>query len=127
MAVVRWTFFDPLTLEEYTFGINPNTGGSRQFRKTINYQSTAAADGKTLVFEGRDEVNKMEFSGAILEQGQYDAMVTWFSKRHQIQVTDDLGRQFWIYITSFAPVRQRAIHYPWKHSYTVEYVEVDWP
>jgi hypothetical protein len=127
MSVVRWKFYDPLTTEEYTFDINPNTGGSRQFKKTLNYQNTAAADGKTIIFEGRDEVNQMEFSGVILEQAQYDAMVTWFGKRHQVRVTDDLSRQFWIYITSFAPTRQRLIHYPWKHEYTVQYVEVNYP
>lgn len=127
MSVVKWVFTDLTDASEYTFDINPNEGGTPAYKKNINYQSTAAPDGKTLIFEGRDQAGTATFSGVILYQEQYDALVLWFQKRHQIQVTDDLGRTFMIYVVSFEAKRQRAVHYPWKHSYTVEYVVVDWP
>lgn len=126
MAVVRWVFTDPTTSDEYEFDINPAEGGSPQFRKNIAYQNTSAPDGKVLMFEGRDATQELEITGTILEEDHYNALYEWWNKRHQVQVTDDLGREFMIYITAFEPKRERAIHYPWKHSFTMRYTELDW-
>lgn len=125
--VVRWTFYDPTIPETYTFDINPSEGGTPTRRKKIEYQNTAAPDGKVLVFEGRDEPQEFTFTGTILTEAHYTTLVNWFSKRRQIKVTDDLGREHWIYIKSFDATRQRAVHYPWKHSFTIEAVVLDWP
>lgn len=126
MAVVKWTFYDPTTASTYVFAVNPSEGGSPSYSKNVNYQNTAAADGKTLVFEGRDEAQRLEWSGTILEQNQLDTFTTWFNKRHQILLTDDLSRQLWIYITKFTPKRERAIHSPYKHSYSMEATILNW-
>jgi hypothetical protein len=125
MTVVRWTFYDPTTLVTYTVPINPNDGGSPSYQKSIARQMTTAPDGKTLLFEGADQVQTLEFSGVLIEQAHYDAFVTWFNKRHQVKVTDDLQRTFWIYITGFAPKRQRAAKAPWKHQYSVSALILD--
>lgn len=124
--MAKWAFYDGYSLQDYIFEINPSEGGSPQFTKNIAQQSTAAPDGKTLLFEGRDSPQTIEFSGTLLTEDQYNAFVTWYQKRRQIRITDDLGREFWVYITSFAPRRERAIHYPWKHSYTVSATILDW-
>lgn len=126
MPVVRWTFYDPILLETWTFDINPNTGGSPSFEKKINYESTTAPDGKTLIYEGTDEVQTIEWSGVILSQGHYETYIDWWQKRRQILLTDDLGRQFWIYIKTFTPKRVRSALYPWKHDYDVRAVILDW-
>lgn len=123
---MKWKFTDPVDMSEYTFDINPNQGGSPTWKKSIEYQKTAAPDGKVLMFEGQDDPQELTFSGVILEQAQYDAMILWFTKRHAILMTDDLGREFPIYITGFNPTRERAVHYPWKHSYEVNYTILDW-
>lgn len=124
MNVVRWTFYDGT--DTYTFEINPDTGGSPAYAKTITSQSTLAPNGKTLVFEGTDQVPKFEFSGTILTEAHFNAFLEWWDKRRQIQVTDDLGRQFWIYLETFTPTRVRAVQHPWKHSYQVSAVILDW-
>lgn len=126
MAVTRWVFEDPVTLATYNFEVNPSDGGSPQYSKNISYSSTSAPGGKVIVFEGRDKPLTLEFSGVILTQAHYDAFVTWFQKRYQVNVTDDLGRQFSIIIESFSPKRERAVHSPWKHSYSVSATVVDW-
>lgn len=125
-VVVKWRFFDPIVSEGYVFEINPNDGGSPSRKKSVTYQNTAAPGGRTLVFEGRDETQAMSFSGVLLSREQLAALERWFDKRHQILVTDDLERQFWIYITAFTPKRERAVSHPWKHTYQVEAVIVDW-
>lgn len=125
-GVVRWVFTDPTDASTYTFSINPSQGGSPQYRKTLSYQATAAPGGKVLAFEGRDQVKTYSVQGVVLEQADYEAMILWFSKRYALQVTDDLGRTFDIYITEFLPERQRSALYQYKHRYTLNYIELDW-
>lgn len=127
MAVVRWVFEDPTTLDSFTFAINPKEGGSPSYQKTLTYQSTAAPDGKVISFEGRDPVRNLEFSGVLFTEEEFDAFVEWWGKRYQVQVTDDLGRTFTIQINSFEPTRRRARAHPWKHDYRVSATIVDWP
>lgn len=127
MAVVRWVFEDPVLLETEVFDVNPSAGGSPGYEKNFLFQETTAPDGKTLIFEGQDAPQNLAFSGTILDQAQYEMFREWFSKRYQIKVTDDLGRQFMILIKSFKPERVRARSHPWKHTYTVEAAILDWP
>lgn len=126
MTTTRWRFDDPTNLDTYVFEVNPSEAGGTQLRKSLQYQNTAAPGGKVLAFEGRDETQQLEFKGTILTEDQFDAMVLWFNKRHQITVTDDIGNSKTIYITGFEATRQRALHHPWKHSYTCRYTILDW-
>lgn len=125
--VVRWTLFDPIEVTTYTMQINPREGGTPTRKKNFAYQNTSAPDGKTIMFEGRDDPQTLEWTGVILlEQHLYD-LETWFLKRRQVQLTDDLGRQYWIYITEYTPKRIRAHTYPWKHEYSMKATILDWP
>lgn len=126
MARIPWVFTDPTDSTTYSFPINPKDDGSLQYEKQITYKNTSAPVGKTLIYEGQDQPKATSFSGTILSQTQYEAMVLWFTKRHQIQVVDDLGRTFMIYITAFKPSRKLSRTYPWRHDYTVEYTILDW-
>jgi hypothetical protein len=127
MAVVRWVFEDPNTLDTYEFAINPSEGGSPSYNKTITLQATSAPDGKVVSFEGRDQPQTLEFSGVLFTEAEFNAFVEWWNKRYQIKVTDDLGRIFWIQINSFNPTRKRAMQHPWKHDYNITATVVDWP
>lgn len=124
--VVRWRFDDPSSLESYTFAINPKDGGSPSYKKSFQYQNTSAPAGKVLVFQGRDDTQKLTWDGTILDEASFNALVTWWNKRNQITVTDDLGRVFTIIIESFEPKRVRAATAPWKHSYTLTATIVNW-
>jgi len=125
-GVVRWILTDPTDASTFEFPINPSDGGSPDYRKNITYTNTAGAGGKVLAFEGRDAVKQMTVTGTILEQQHYEDMITWFNKRYQLTLTDDLGRSFEIYITGFTPRRRRSAIYPYKHEYTLAYTELDW-
>lgn len=124
---IPWIFRDLHQAEpvEYTWEVNPREFDIG-FRKQIQYESTSASDGRALLYEGRDEVKRVTFSGTILTEDQYDMMMLWFNKRYQMQLQDDLGRLFSIYIVSFQPKRQRSNGYPWKHEYTCEAIILDW-
>jgi len=126
MALVRWRFDDPTDASSYTFDMNPNEGGTPTLKKNMSYQNTAGPNGVVLAFEGRDNVETLTVSGVLKEEVQLIAFQTWYAKRHQITVTDDLLRVFTIYITGFNATRKRSIAYPWKHDYTLEYIILDW-
>lgn len=127
MSRIAWHFRDYTVdpTEEYKWEINPKEFDITN-RKQLSFQTTAAPDGRVLAFEGRDEVQKVAFSGTVLTESQYEQMLHWFTKRHQVEIEDDLGRIFSIYITSFNPKRERNRSYPWKHSYTCEAIVLDW-
>lgn len=122
---VKWVFTDTATSTSYTWEVNANEGGVPSYKKNIVTKNTLAPGGKTLIYEGQDEPLTLNWTGTILTQTQYDAFVTWFQKRHQFQITDHLAITYWVYITEFVPTRQRAIHYPWKFSYTMSALILD--
>lgn len=127
MAVNKWIFTDIslATPETYTFEINPLEGSAPSYRKNIETSATTAPDGATLLFEGNDQPRKFDLSGSLVSQEQHDALVEWFQKRVVIQVTDDLLRDFNIYIESLDLSRRRATNHPWSHSWKMTAFLVD--
>lgn len=125
--VIRWTLYDPVINETYEMHINPNEGGTPGVNKTIGYEATSAPDGNLILFEGRDEAQKLEWSGVIIEEEHLNELVKWTKKRRQLLLRDDLEREFWIYITSFSPTRQKRVGRPWKHEYSMSAYILDYP
>lgn len=123
--VTKWQFWDPIASETYVFPINPNAGGTPTRAKSLAIEKTAAPDGKAILFEGREDPRKISVSGAILEEAELNAFYAWYDKRHQVRLTDDLGRQFWVYITNFSATRDRRQSHPWHHSYQMEMTILD--
>lgn len=123
MAVVRWTFHDPVTDEDYEFEVNPRETTEPQYEKSLTYENTAGnVGGRTLIYEGRDEPQRLTWKGAILTEAQHLAFIEWWSKRYQIDITDDLGEEYKAYIVKYQPERKRAVHYPHKREYSAEAV-----
>lgn len=126
-GVVRWDFDDPVLDETYVFDVNPSEGGSPKKKKNILSTPTVAPDGVVLQFEGYPDPDLIEWSGTILYESQFNTLYDWWTKKHQIQLTDDLGRQVWIYIVDFKFERRRSSIYPWKHGYSITAHVLDWP
>lgn len=125
MARVAWTLYDYDTAESYDLAINPASGGSPSYAKSFTVTNTTAPGGKALIFEGQDEVPQISVSGVLLTEDLYNKFVTWWNKRNLLRITDDLGRNFDIYITSFRPERVRSVTHPWRHNYTLDYIVVE--
>jgi hypothetical protein len=125
MARIAWQFTDPIAIETYDLLINPNEGGTPSKGKSMTYLNTAGADGKILAFEGRAAAEQVTVSGVILIQEHYDKLLEWYNKNNFINIVDDLGRSFNVYITGFSAQRQRSVSHPWRHNYTLTYVIVD--
>lgn len=127
MPAWRWTFYDPGTDTTRTFLVNPNAGGTPAFKKTLTYVATAAPQGKTLAFQGRNEPQYHEVSGTLRSEAEYDFFVAAFDTQNQMLLTDDLGRQFWVVVIEFTPTRVRAATAPWKHTYNLRALILDVP
>lgn len=127
MAVVRWVFHDPSNATpDHTFAFNPADFTGPSYEKSFVYQATAAPEGRTLVFEGRDTPKKITWNGTVYTQAEYEAMVLWWGKRNQIEITDDLGRTYSVITETFNPKRRKAYHFPWCHDYEASATIVDW-
>lgn len=124
--VVRWIFTDPVTSSTYTVPVNPKGGGTPSVKKSIKYAATSGPSGDVLTFEGRNAVQEMQISGVILDSAHLDALKLWYDREYQVSVTDDLGRTFSIYITSFDAKRIRIASNAWKHEYTMSYTILNW-
>src|SRR5690606_37064028 len=103
-----------------------NSEGSNMRRKNITTQATSAPSGKVILFEGRDDPRTATWSGVLLTQDQYDEFVDWFEKRHQFEVTDDLGRIHMVYIQSLDLTRRKSMQHPWFHDFSMEVIYIDW-
>ena len=126
MGYVQWSLSDPATSETYSFSINPNDGGSPAFKKKISYVPTSSPRGRQIVFEGNSDPVTLDFSGLIVEPAFLNVLKSWYDKRRQVRLTDDLGRSFWIYIIEFVPERVRIASNPWKHKFTIKSMILDW-
>lgn len=122
MARVAWIFTDLQTSATYNWEINPNSGGTPGINKNILFKSPAGANGQVIAMEGRDSVQEMSVSGVLLSEALYTAMTLWAGKRYPVMLTDDLGRQYRIYITGYTADRVRSGSRPWRHESTVEYI-----
>lgn len=120
--VNRWTFYDPTDDSSYQFEINPNQGGTPTLTRNIKYQSSSGVNGSPILFQGRDSLSQVQVSGVIRERSHLEAMQEWYSKQRVVQITDDLLREFSVFITGFSANRKRSAAYPWKHDYTLNYV-----
>jgi hypothetical protein len=121
---VGWLFQDAATGESYVLPINPLDCDIPAIDKNISYQATVA--GGQVVYNGATQEPSMSFSGTILTEDHFRALEAWFQLQRQIKITDDLGREFWVYITDFSPTRERNTPFPWRMQYTANAVILDW-
>lgn len=121
---VPWIFKDVVNDEEYEFAVNPLDTSIPSVEKSVATQYTTA--GKAINFEGRSKPQTINFSGTILTEQHLNAMNYWFEKSSQINLSDDLGRKYWIVITNFAPTRQYTPDFPWRHEYSADAIILSW-
>lgn len=121
---IPWVFQAISDPDLYEFAINPLDVSMPSVQKTFTEQKTAS--GKSVLFQGRDQVQRMSFSGTILTQLHFEIFEEWFSKEKQVSITDDLGNQFWVYLTSFTPTRNYSARFPWRHEYNAEAIMLSW-
>ncbi len=116
--VTRWIFFDPTDSSTDEFELNP-TDQSLPKNRTIATKSRRFTGAKTVIVTNSQGIEEFSFDGTILTETMYNLFTLWFNKGHPIEITDDLGRTFSVYITKFTPRRELRKSVPWFHTYTV--------
>lgn len=126
MARTAWSFVDPETTDQYFWPVNPNTDGGSNSRVRNTGFSVEAGMRRTSLNEDtidnivmfvNIEQKTFNYSGFVYTQDQLDDMVAWCEKEYPIEMYDDLGRGFLVYITTFSLSRVRSRQNPYKHSY----------
>lgn len=127
MTTHRWKFTDLTDSSSAVFITNPDSGGSPTLAKTFTPFPTVVAGGNVILFEGANKPTVIDFSGFLDDQSQLSMFETWANKLHQVQLTDDLGRNYMVVITSFTPQRIWRGRRFWRHTYSVKATIIDWP
>lgn len=119
---LRWRLFDGV--DTYAFTINP---ASLVIPYQLNVATQATTGGGVVLVQGAPTPGFMRFSGSLVDQDQYDALVVWLRKRRRVHLYDHLGRRTEVIVRSFAPTPRRAYAYPWLHEYTMTMVVLSDP
>lgn len=128
MSRTAWHFYDPHTTEEYFWPVNPNTdSGSHAQNKSTNYivsagfyeNSSNEHNIAELINVQSVDQSVFSYDGNVYTLDQLNALDYWSSKDHELELTDDLGRTFLIYVTKFSYSRVRSRQFPYKHSYNI--------
>lgn len=121
---VRWTLHDPLTDETITFPCNPREGGLPALEKKAT--ATASTQGNPVVWQGRDVVPTVDFSGVIISEEHLTFMIAWYETERILVLTDHLGRVSRVWLTKFVPVPRNRHNNPWSATYTATYMFFGW-
>jgi hypothetical protein len=127
MPAFRWTVSDPTVPETVVLELNPSSGGAPSRAKNLTDQGTTAPDGRHIFYEGQDEVATDQWTGTVLTQAGYEQLDDLYNRRHQLLVTDHLGRQQWVYLKTLKWKPAWTPNHPWKHDYTIDIVHIDIP
>lgn len=118
---VRWTLYDPLLDETYTFQRNPRAL-NRGTSLVKSRQRAANDDGERILTIQRPvEPIDWGFTGDIRTQEQYNALVAWCKKRRRLILTDHYGDAYWVLLYAFASDEQRPTRkYPIRYRYSIK-------
>lgn len=135
-TVNKWELYDFVTDSTLEFEINPSDAKMPGIARNITEQGTTSPSGNRILFEGRRSPQTISISGVVLTQDQYEVLETWSNKRYQLKLTDDLLREYWVYIKEFSPTRRStkigsvsgglSSKLSWLADYSIEMEVLDW-
>lgn len=116
----RWKLSTIDGAQSYTFEISPNSQDNPLPARGYNweYHHQMGWSGRR---SGRTP-KQWQFSGTLLSQAHYDALLVWVGKRVKITLTDDRGDRYLIRLLSFQPVQAAGGrgNTPWRMTYTMQ-------
>lgn len=114
----RWTFAQGA--EVWTFPFNPDTASSPRPSKQLRH-GVSASDTRARTLVTTPKPTEWTFSGPIRSQSHHEGLELWAEKSGIVTVSDHLGNQFEVLITSYAPEdRQPTQKTPWRMKYTMK-------
>lgn len=124
-GVQRWqlrSVSDPASFT--TVFVNPSEMSSPYPTRQVGFESTTAADGNTLVWEGPMAPKDWQFSGVCLSHSHFKQLRDWvYAVPGKVVIRDHFGRDIVAVLREFDAIPQpRTSLDPrryWRHSYTI--------
>lgn len=121
----RWVFqaydfSDPAGVETYVLGNNPSQMDRSFGLHAITDQATTVSNGKTISWEGAPKPPLWTFSGSVLNEHDYRAMLRWGQTGQRFYITDHFGQRYLVKCVVFEVTRRRDIQRPWHHTYSMQ-------
>lgn len=121
--VVRWTFYDPRNPgDTWTLQRNPASWSNMLPPNTFTEDVTVAPDGQPLTWEAGSRPWRMEFTGWIDDEDEYNRFVFWSQLRRRLWLIDHRNRAWLLTIEDLDAQAQIKPNLPWAHNYTVKTV-----
>ena len=118
MARIAFKLYDPSNSYTYNMEINPNDSGTPILKNNFTYMVPTASTDGPIISQGVRELRRLEYSGTLLTESQYNNMLLFSAREYPWHITDDLGRKFEVMNETFEPKRALAPYNPWRHDYT---------
>lgn len=119
--------FTPVDVDSYSvveLEINPVTASSPLQEKSIEFSAKAGPFGESVIRDGGNLPATAQCAGTVLTQGQFENVEYLIQADTDWVLTDDLGRNFQIYITGIDMKRTFSSTLPYRHDFTIDYVVV---
>ena len=124
--MAQWTLTDNSTGSPvvFTFPVNPNEFTPPGRNATIGTTLGTAPNSIAILMQGRDAIRGGSFSGAVLTETFFNDLQTEADKAYPLVLADDQGTIFDILITGIKWERIRRFNFPFRHDYTIDFLEV---
>lgn len=119
--MAKWKITDSSTGTpvDWVFPVNPNEFKPPGRKATVKAESAIAPTGNVILFQGRDEVTKLSFSGLVNSETFHDELKEQLDKWHTLTLTDDQGSTWDIIIMTYSMKRVRRALNQWRYDYEV--------
>lgn len=120
VEVARWTFYDIRdTSQNWTLQRNPASWTNMHPPNDFTFASTVAPDGQTLTWQAGARPWRMEFTGYLDDEAEYDRFAFWADKRRRLWLIDHRNRAWLVTLEHFDAQARIKPQKPWAHDYTV--------
>lgn len=120
--MAQWKIIDNSTGSpvEWVFPMNPIEFEHPGRKASITTETTTGNNGATIIYQGRDEVPQLSFSGTITSSTFYDELREQLDKWYDLVLTDDQGASWNILVSDYTMRRKKSAinHHRYEYSVT---------
>jgi hypothetical protein len=118
---LHWRLFDLRDHDvNYTFVRNPASWTNVFPPTDFTHDKTTAPDGQPLTWQAAARPWRMEFTGWLDTEAEYNDLLFWSQLRRRLWLIDHRNRAWLITIEQFDAQAQVKPNLPWAHKYTVK-------
>ncbi len=118
--MAQWTITDQSTgtAVDWTFPLNPYEFDPPGRDASFTDMATTGSVGSTVVFQGRDKVPTLSFTGTITSATFYSELRAELDKWYDVVLTDDQGAEWNVIFQSYSMKRIKSAKNQHRYTYT---------